>query len=88
MSGVRTYLQGRQGQAPQSQGSWGHDAQNPRHSAPTGTGGDHRTGSGLITSMYSFSKPLLGTNSVPGIRDAKNRAPTPALKGSGKGRYT
>ena len=39
-----------------------------------------------ITNVYSFSKPLLGTNSVPGpvpgTGDAKtNRAPTPAPRG-------
>lgn len=37
--------------------------------------------------MHSVSKPLLGITSVPGTGDAKNRAPAPALRGSGKGGY-
>lgn len=61
-----------------------------RVSALMGTGGDQRIGCGLITNMDSLSKPLLGTNLVPGALpgsgDAKtNWAPTLALEGSGEG---
>lgn len=57
---------------------------------PDWTGGDWRVECGLITNVYSLSKPLPGTNSVPGPEpgtgDVKtNQTSTLALKGPGKG---